>query len=74
MWFCVLFYYIYKKRTEQLEENSFWINAIDTFEEDKINMVAEFDDIVKSITPQTIADCTKLILKGYKKEVVQLPE
>ena len=65
---------LYKKRTEQLEENSFWLNAIDTFEDDKINIVAEFDEIVKSITPQTIADFAKEILKGYKKEIVQLPE
>ena len=65
---------LYKKRAEQLEENSFWVNAIDTFEDDHINMVAEFDDIVKSITPQTIADFAKLVLKGYKKEIVQLPE
>ena len=65
---------LYKKRTEQLEENNFWINAIDTYEEDNINIVAEYDAIVKSITPQTIADFAKEILKGYKKEIVQLPE
>ena len=65
---------LYKKRAEQLEENNFWVNAIDTFEEDHINMVAEFEDIVKSINPQTIADFAKLVLKGYKKEIVQLPE
>ena len=65
---------LYKKRTEQMEENSFWINAIDTFEDDNINIMAEFDDIVKSITPQTIADFAKEVLKGYKKEIVQLPE
>ena len=64
---------LYKKRAEQLEENSFWLDAIDTFEEDHINIVAEYDDIVKSITPQTIADFTKEVLKGYKKEIVQLP-
>ena len=65
---------LYKKRTEQLEENNFWINAIDTYEEDNINIVAEYDAIVKSITPQTIADFAKEVLKGYKKEIVQLPE
>lgn len=65
---------LYKKRAEQLEENSFWINAIDTFEDDNINIVAEFDSIVKSITPQTIADFAKEVLKGHRKEVVQLPE
>ena len=65
---------LYKKRAEQLEENSFWISAINTFEDDKINMVAEYDAIVKSITPQTLADFAKEVLKGYKKEIVQLPE
>ena len=65
---------LYKKRAEQLEENSFWINAMETFDEDKINVVNEYDAIVKSITPQTIADFAKEVLKGYKKEIVQLPE
>ena len=64
---------LYKKRAEQLEENSFWLSAISTYEEDKIDVVAEFDEIVKSITPQSIADFTKEILKGYKKEIIQLP-
>ena len=65
---------LYKKRAEQLEENSFWINAMETFDDDKINVIGEFDAIVKSITPQTIADFAKEVLKGYKKEIVQLPE
>ena len=64
---------MYKKRAEQLEENSFWLSAIDTFEDDKINIVAEYDEIVKSITPQSLADFAKEVLKGYKKEIVQLP-
>ena len=64
---------LYKKRAEQLEENNFWLNAIDTFEDDNINIVAEYDEIVKSITPQTIADFAKEVMKGYKKEIVQLP-
>ena len=65
---------LYKKRTEQLEENNFWISAMNTYDEDKINIVAEYDAIVKSITPKTIADFAKEVLKGYKKEIVQLPE
>lgn len=64
---------LYKKRAEQLEENSFWVSAIETYEEDNINIVAEYDEIVKSITTQTIADFAKEVLKGYKKEIVQLP-
>ena len=65
---------LYKKRAEQLEENGFWINAMNTFEDDHIDIVAEYDAIVKSITPQSIADFAKEVLKGYKKEIVQLPE
>ena len=65
---------LYKKRTEQLEENGFWINAINTFDDDKIDIVAEYEAIVKSITPQTIADFAKEVLKGCRKEIVQLPE
>ena len=64
---------LYKKRAEEQEENSYWLDAIETFDEDKINIDAEFDAIVKSITPQTIADFAKEVLKGYNKEVVQLP-
>lgn len=64
---------LYKKRAENLEENDFWVDAIETFEEDNINIVAEYDEIVKSITPQTIADFAKEVLNGNKKEVIQLP-
>ena len=64
---------LYKKRAENLEENGFWLDALDKFEEDHVNIVAEYDEIVKSITPQTIADFAKEVLKGYKKEIVQLP-
>ena len=64
---------LYKKRAEQLEENGFWVNAIETYEEDNINIVAEYDEIVKSITPQTVAEFAKKVLNGFRKEVVQLP-
>ena len=64
---------LYKKRAEQLEENSFWVGAMEKFEEDKVNIVTEYDEIVKSINPQTLADFAKEVLKGYKKEIVQLP-
>lgn len=64
---------LYKKRAEQKEENRFWINVMETFNEDNINIDAEFDAIVKSINPQSIADFTKEVLKGHNKEVVQIP-
>lgn len=64
---------LYKKRAENLEENDFWVDAIETYEEDNINIIAEYDEILKSITPQSIADFAKEVLKGSKKEVIQLP-
>ncbi len=64
---------LYKKRAENLEENRFWSGAIQTYEEDGVNIVDEFDGIVKTITPQTIADFLKEVMKGYNKEVVQMP-
>ena len=64
---------LYKKRAEDKEENNYWLGAMMSFNEDNINVDAEFEDIVKSITPQSIADFTKEVLKGYNKEVVQLP-
>ena len=65
---------LYKKRAEQLEENSFWISALNTFDEDQIDIVAEYNSIVETITPKTIADFAKVVLRGYRKEIVQLPE
>ncbi|MGN0033136.1 MAG: M16 family metallopeptidase [Candidatus Limimorpha sp.] len=64
---------LYKKRSEQLEENSFHTNAIRTFVDDNIDVIGEYDDIVKSMTVESIADFAKEILKSYKKEIVQLP-
>ena len=64
---------LYKKRAENKEENNFWLGAMMSFNEDNINIDAEFEDIVKSITTQSIADFAKEVLKGYNKELVQLP-
>ena len=64
---------LYKKRAENLEENSFHTSAIKTLVDDGINIIAEYDEIVKSMTVESIADFTKEILKSYKKEIVQLP-
>lgn len=64
---------LYKKRSENLEENSFWLNAISTYEEDGININDDFDAIVKSINAQTIADFAKIVRAGWNKEIVQLP-
>jgi len=63
----------YKKRAEQLEENGFWMSALKKYVEDDVNIVSEYNDIVKTITPKTIAKFTKQVNKGWKKEIVQLP-
>ena len=64
---------LYKKRKELLEENGFWQSAIMTYEEDQINIVDEFEGVVKTITPQTMAEFMKEVLKGWNKVVIQLP-
>lgn len=64
----------HKKRTEELEENYFWMDAITTNAIDKINIVDEYESIINGITTQTIADFAKQIISGYKKELVQLPK
>jgi len=63
----------YKKRAEELEENSFWMSALQRYVKDGVNIDAEYNDIVKSINPQSLADFTKEVIKGWKKEIVQLP-
>lgn len=62
-----------KKRTEQLQENSFWSNAIITYSRDNIDILTEYENIIKGITVESLADFTKQILNGNLKEVVQLP-
>ncbi len=64
---------LYKKRAELREENWFWTSAIKTYEEDGYNIVDEYDTIVKTITPKTIADFMKEVRKGWNKEIIQMP-
>ena len=61
-----------KKRTEQLQENAFWTNAIISNEADDIDILTEYEEIINGITIESLADFTKQILKGNLKEVVQL--
>lgn len=62
-----------KKRAELLEENSFWRSAIETYIEDDANILYKYKCLIKDIDAQKIADFAKKVLKGYKKEVVQMP-
>lgn len=63
----------FKKRTEQLQENRFWTNAIMTQVTDNIDILTEYESIVKEITVESVAEFAKQILNGNLKEVVQLP-
>ena len=63
---------LYKKRAENLQENRFWTSAIKTYDRDGYNIISDFDAIVKTITPKTIADFMKEVKKGWNKEVIQM--
>ena len=63
-----------KKHAEDMENNRYWMNSIQTQLRDGINMMEGYDELVNNINSQDIADMAKAVLKGYHKEVVQLPE
>ncbi len=66
--------FMLKKHAEDLENNRYWLNAIQTSESDNINMMKGFDDIVNGITIESMADFAKKLISGHQKEIVQLPE
>ena len=63
----------FKKRAEELQENRFWASAIMTQVTDNMDVLTEYENIVKGITPKSVAKFAKKITKGNLKEVVQLP-
>ena len=62
-----------KKRTEELQGNRFWTNTIVSAKRDNIDFVTEYENIIKGITVESLADFAKQIVNGNLKEVVQLP-
>lgn len=66
--------YKIKQHAEDLENNRYWMNCIQTQLRDGINLMKGYDELVNSITGQDLADLAKVILKGYHKEVIQLPK
>ena len=66
--------FLVKKHSEDLEKNFYWLNCIQTQERDGYNPMQDYNDIINSITADDVANMAKAILKGYKKEVVQIPE
>ena len=66
--------FLIKKHAEDLESNRYWMNCITTQERDGYNPMADYDKIVEGITSDDVANMAKAVLKGYLKEVVQIPE
>ena len=66
--------YKIKQHAEDLENNRYWMNRIQEQLRDGINLMKGYDELVNSVTGQDIANMAKTILKGYHKEVVQIPE
>jgi zinc protease len=66
--------FLIKKHSEDLESNRYWMNCIQAQYRDGHNPMANYEQIVNSITSDDVANMAKAVLKGYKKEVVQIPE
>ena len=66
--------FLIKKHSEDLESNRYWMNCIQTQYRDGYNPMANYEQIVNGITGDDVANMAKAVLKGYKKEVVQIPE
>ena len=66
--------FLVKKHSEDLENNRYWMNCIQTMDRDGYNPMKDYTDIINSITGDDVANMAKAVLNGYKKEVVQIPE
>ena len=66
--------FLIKKHAEDMESNRYWMNSIQTKEQYGYNPMQDYNDIINSITSDDVANMAKAVLKGYKKEVVQIPE
>ena len=66
--------FLIKKHSEDMENNRYWMSCIQTQERDNMNPMKDYNDIINSITADDVANMAKAVLKGYKKEVVQIPE
>ena len=66
--------FLVKKHSEDMENNRYWMNCIQSQERDNINPMKDYNEIINGITADDVANMAKAVLKGYKKEVVQIPE
>ena len=65
---------IIKSRTEMMQQNDYWLNAIDTYYYRNFDGHTEFDNIMNSITVDDIKIFTKKFLdQGNEIEVVMYP-
>ena len=66
--------FLLKKHAEDLENNRYWMNCIQVMDRDGYNPMQDYTDIINGITGDDVANMAKAVLRGYKKEVVQIPE
>ena len=66
--------FLVKKHAEDLESNRYWMDCMQIMDRDGYNPMADNVKIINDITDDDVANMAKAILKGYKKEVVQIPE
>ena len=68
--------YFIKTREEKLKENSFWLGALVSIDKNDLNTIssANYEEIVKGMTPKKIQKFSKKIFKNSKNvEVMMLP-
>ena len=66
--------FLIKKHAEDLENNRYWMNCIQTQDSDGYNPMANYNETINGISSSDVANMAKAVLNGYKKEVVQIPE
>ena len=66
--------FLIKKHAEDMENNRYWMNCIQTMDRDGYNPMSNYVEIINEITGEEVANMAKAVLKGYLKEVVQIPE
>ena len=63
-----------KKHAEALQENSYWLNTLDTYYDKKRDDHTTYETTLKAITPAGIQALAKTLLKqGNTVEVVMEP-
>ena len=66
--------FLIKKHAEDMESNRYWMNCIQTMYRDNQNLMQDYETLINGITSDDVANMAKAVLKGYKKQVVQIPE